>query len=79
MKGQREPLLTDVIAIFVGLGNIAVGYTQQFNTIQYPPGDVRGTPAYHSAVFAILAVVGVIAVVIGFIRLAQGLRRRPKP
>jgi hypothetical protein len=52
MNGQREPLLTDVIAIFVGLGNIAVGSTQQFNAIQYPPGDVRRTPAYHSAVFA---------------------------
>jgi hypothetical protein len=76
-KWAREPLLTDVIAVFVGLGNIAVGYTQQFNAIQYPPGDVRGTPAYHSAVFAIVAVIGLIAVAIGSIRLAQGLRRRP--
>jgi hypothetical protein len=76
-KGEREPLLTDVIAILVGLCNIAVGYTQQFNAIQYLPGDVRGTPEYRSATFTILAIIGLIAIAIGSIRLAQGLRRRP--
>jgi hypothetical protein len=75
-KWERERLLTDVIAVFVGLCNIAVGYTQQFNAIQYPPGDVRGTPEYHSAVFTILAIIGLIAVAIGSTRLALGLRRR---
>jgi uncharacterized membrane protein HdeD (DUF308 family) len=72
---EREPLLTDVIAVFVGLFNIAVGYTQQFNAIQYLPGDVRGTPEYHSAVFTIFAIIGLFCIVVGSIRLAQGLRR----
>jgi len=73
---ERETLLTDVIAVFVGFFNIAVGYTQQFNAIQYLPGDVRGTPEYHSAVFTIFVIIGLFCIVVGSIRLAQGLRRR---
>lgn len=74
-KAEREPLLTDVIFIIGGLCIIAVGYTQQFNDIPLS-GDVRGTPEYHSAFLAISVILGLFCIVVGSIRLAQGLRRR---
>jgi hypothetical protein len=75
-KWEREPLLTDVIAIMVGLGGIAVGYTRQFNAIEYPRGDVRGTPEFDATFLTISIVFGLFAIVVGSIRLVQGLRRR---
>jgi hypothetical protein len=73
---EREPLLTDVIAIIVGLGVIAVGYTRQFNAIEYLPGDVRGTPEFDATILTISVVLGLFCIAVGSIRLAQGLRRR---
>ena len=67
---------TDVIMIIVGFGGIAVGYTREFNGINYPPVDVRGTPDYDAAVLALSVVLGLFAIVVGSIRLARGLRRR---
>ena len=55
---------------------MAVGYTQQFNHIPYPPGDVRGTPEYHAAILAISVILGLFCIVVGSIRLALGLHRR---
>jgi hypothetical protein len=75
-KWEREPLLTDVIMVLVGLGGIAVGYGRQFNAIDYPPGDVRGTPSFDADFLAITVVTGLFAIVVGSIRLVQGLRRR---
>jgi hypothetical protein len=75
-KWEREPLLTDVIMVIVGLGMIAGGYTRQFNAIHYPAGDVRGTPAFDAAVLTISVALGLVAIVVGSIRLARGVRRR---
>jgi hypothetical protein len=75
-KWEREPLLTDVMFVFVGLGVIAVGYGWQFNAIKYRPGDIRATPEFDAAMLTIAVVGGLFFIVVGSIRLVQGLRRR---
>ena len=75
---EREPLLTDVIGMFVGVAMIAVGYLRQFNDIQYLPGDNRAEPWFDPAVAILLTVGGVFAFLVGSIRLLQRLRARRK-
>jgi hypothetical protein len=75
---EREPLLTDLIGMFVGVTMIAVGYLRQFNDIQYLPGDNRAEPWFDPAVAIILTVAGLFAFLVGSIRLLQGLRARRK-
>ena len=75
---EREPLLTDVIGMCVGVLLIAVGYFRQFNDIQYLPGDNRGEPWFDPAVAIALTVCGLFAFLVGSIRLLQGLRARRK-
>jgi hypothetical protein len=75
---EREPLLTDLIGMFVGVTMIAVGYLRQFNDIQYLPGDNRAETWFDPAVAIILTVAGLFAFVVGSIRLLQGLRARRK-
>ena len=43
-QANREPLLSDVIGMVVGIGLIAVAYGGQFNQIRYVPGDNRAEP-----------------------------------
>jgi flagellar motor component MotA len=75
---EREPLLTDLIGMFVGVTMIAVSYLRQFNDIQYLPGDNRAEPWFDPAVAIILTVAGLFAFLVGSIRLLQGLRARRK-
>ncbi len=77
---KREPIQTDVAMVIAGPIIFAVGYLIQFNNIPYAPGDYRGTPAYGATVLAISAVAAVFLIVVGTIRLVQGLRdRRRRP
>ena len=73
---QREPIQTDVAMVIAGPVVFAIGYLIQFNNIPYAGGDYRGTPAYGAAVLAISAIAGLFLVVVGSIRLVQGLRCR---
>ncbi len=75
---DREPLVTDVAMIISGPIVVAISYSIRFNDIPYRPGDYRATPAYNDGIFAVGLIVGVILVVVGSFRLAQGLldRRR---
>ncbi|MBI3748172.1 MAG: hypothetical protein HY262_04930 [Chloroflexi bacterium] len=75
---NREPLVTDVIGMVVGVGAIAVAYTRQFNEIEYLPGDIRGEPWFDPAVAVIFTVAGLFIFLVASIRLLQGLRARRK-
>jgi hypothetical protein len=75
---NREPLLSDVIGMVVGVGLIAVAYGRQFNQIQYLPGDNRAEPWFDPALAIIFTVAGVFCFVVASIRLLQGLRARRK-
>jgi hypothetical protein len=76
---QREPIQTDVAMMIGGPIVFAIGYLIQSDNIPYTPGDYRVTPAYGAAVLAISAIAGVFLVVVGSIRLLQGLRSRRRP
>lgn len=74
---HREPLLTDVLTILVGLMFIAIGYLKSIeNNIPYAPGDYRLTTGYHQVMFSLGLIIGVFLSVFGSIRLVMGLRRR---
>jgi hypothetical protein len=75
---DRETLTTDVIAIVVGLGGIAGSILLLGNNIVYLPGDVRGQPWYDPLTSLILGLGSLFFLIVGVIRLAQGLRNRPK-
>jgi hypothetical protein len=75
---ERESLLTDVGAMFVGVAVIAVSYARQFNHIEYLPGDIRGEPWFDPAVAIVFAIGGLFAFLIGSIRLVQGHRARSR-
>jgi len=74
----REPLLTDVIGMVVGVGMIAGAQGFQFNQIQYLPGDIRGEPWFGPASAIFFTVVGLFFFVVASVRLLQGLRARRK-
>ena len=75
---NREPLLSDVIGMVVGVGLIAVAYGRQFNQIQYLPGDNRAEPWFDPVFAIIFTLAGVFRFVVASIRLLQGLRARRK-
>jgi hypothetical protein len=75
---DREPLLADVIGMIVGVSGIAVGYSPQFNQIQYLPGDNRGEPWFDPLLAIISTVTGLFCFAVASIRLLQALRARRK-
>ena len=75
---DREPLLTDIIGMVVGVGMMAVAYLRQFNQVQYLPGDSRGEPWFDPIVAIIFITVGLFFFLVASIRLLQGLRARRK-
>ena len=75
---DRETLTTDVLIIVVGLGGIAVAVLRLGNNIVYLPDDVRSQPWYDPLVSLILALGALFFLMVGLVRLVQGLRSRPK-
>jgi dipeptide/tripeptide permease len=78
MPSSREPLITDLIFIVVGLGGIAGAVLRLGNNIVYPPGDPRSQPWFDPLVSAILGLASLFFLVVGSIRIIQGLRDRRK-
>ena len=74
----RESLATDVIFIVGGLGGIAAAFLRLGNDIEYLPNDPRSQPWFDPLVSAIFGLTSVFFLVVGAIRLAQGLRDRTK-
>jgi hypothetical protein len=70
----REPLLTDVIGVAVGLIVIMVAITRFGNQIPYLPDDPRARPDVNLAISVVLGIIGTIAALIGAIRLVLGIR-----
>jgi hypothetical protein len=78
MSSRREPLLTDVIFILVGVLSIPVAISGLRNHLMYLPGDVRSEPWFDAFVSSLQVVVGLIFLIVGGVRLVLGLRERKK-
>jgi hypothetical protein len=76
-SGQgRESLLTDVIALAVGIVIIFVAIGRLGNQIVYLPDDARAQPGVNVAISAVMVIIGTIPLIVGLVRLIQGIRQR---
>ena len=76
MNSEREPLLTDALFILVGVLGIFITIGSLGNNIEYLPSDVRSQPWFDPLVSSIMVVVSLFSLIVGTIRLLQGLRDR---
>jgi hypothetical protein len=75
---SRESLTTDVIIIVVGLGGIANAFLRLGNNIVYLPDDIRSQPWYDPLVTTVLVFVFLPLLLVGIVRLVQGLMDRDR-
>ncbi len=78
VSSEREPLLTDVLFILVGVLSIPIAIARLRNDIAYLPTDARSEPWFDPLVSSLIVVVGLIFLIVGGIRLIRGLRERKR-
>jgi hypothetical protein len=70
----REPPITNVLFVIAGVGAVAVAILRLGNAIDYPPTDPRSEPWFDPLLSSILAILGLLFLVIGVVRIARARR-----